>query len=63
MIRAGQVPVHNIIDQLLGYVEAGRVTLEDVITHRMPLTEVSRAYEIFDKKEGGCVKVVLDPWS
>src|SRR5690606_20934389 len=39
MIRAGQVPVHNIIDQLLGYVEAGRVTLEDVITHRMPLTE------------------------
>lgn len=47
----------------MGYVEAGRVTLEDVITHRMPLTEVSRAYEIFDKKEDGCVKVVLDPWS
>ena len=62
-VKAGQVPVHNIIDRLLGYVEQGKVTLEDIITHRMPLSEVSKAYEIFDKKEDGCVKVVLDPWA
>ncbi len=63
MVRGGQVPVHNIIDRLLGYVQEGKVKLDDVITHRMALSEVSKAYEIFDKKQDGCVKVVLDPWS
>lgn len=62
-IRGGQVPVHTIIDKLLGYVADGKVVLDDVITHRMSLTDVAKGYEIFDKKEDGCVKVVLDPWS
>ena len=61
-IKAGQSPVHAIIDKLMGYVEDGKVKLDDIITHRMSLDEVSKGYEIFDKKEDGCVKVVLDPW-
>lgn len=61
-IRAGQAPVHAIIDKLMNYVETGRVTLDDIITHRLSLDEVSKGYEIFDKKQDGCVKVVLDPW-
>ncbi|MDG4651233.1 zinc-dependent alcohol dehydrogenase [Chryseobacterium arthrosphaerae] len=61
-IKAGQCNVHPIIDRLMGYVESGQVTLDDVITHRLPLDAVDKGYEIFDKKEDGCVKVVLDPW-
>ena len=61
-IKCGQAPVHAIIDKLLGHVKSGDVTLEDVITHRLPLSEVSKGYEIFDEKKDGCVKVVLDPW-
>lgn len=61
-IKAGQAPVHAVIDKLLGYVAEGKVVLDDVITHRMSLTDVAKGYEIFDKKEDGCVKVVLDPW-
>jgi threonine dehydrogenase-like Zn-dependent dehydrogenase len=43
-------------------VSEGKVVLDDVITHRMALREVEKAYEIFDEKKDGCVKVVLDPW-
>lgn len=61
-IKAGQCNVHTIIDELLDHVRSGRVQLNDIITHRLSLEDVSKGYEIFDKKQDGCVKVVLDPW-
>jgi threonine dehydrogenase-like Zn-dependent dehydrogenase len=61
-LRAGQAPAHKYIDELLAHVNEGRVKLDDIITHRLSLTEVSHGYDIFKKKEDGCVKVVLDPW-
>lgn len=61
-IRGGQAPVHKHIDKLLDYVKEGKVQLDDIITHRLPLSEVSHAYDIFNKKKDGCVKVILDPW-
>lgn len=54
-------PAHKHIDVLLKYVVDGKVTLEDIITHRLPLSEVANAYKIFKEKEGDCVKVVLTP--
>jgi len=60
-IRGGQAPVHKHIDKLLDYVASGKVILNDIITHRLPLTEVSRAYEVFNQRVDGCVKVVLTP--
>jgi alcohol dehydrogenase len=42
-------------------VAEGKVTLDDVITHRIPLSEAARMYQIFNDKEGNCVKVVLKP--
>jgi threonine dehydrogenase-like Zn-dependent dehydrogenase len=61
-LKGGQAPAHKYIDQLLEYVVQGKVKLDDIITHRLPLSEISHAYEIFKKKEDGCVKVVLNPW-
>jgi threonine dehydrogenase-like Zn-dependent dehydrogenase len=63
ILKGGQAPAQKYIDELLGYVVAGKVKLDDVITHRLPLSEISHAYSIFKKKEDNCVKVVLDPWS
>lgn len=62
VLKGGQAPAHKHIDKLLEYVVQGRVKLDDIITHRLPLSEISHAYEIFKKREDGCVKVVLDPW-
>jgi threonine dehydrogenase-like Zn-dependent dehydrogenase len=63
ILKGGQAPAHKHIDTLLKYVVEGKVRLDDIITHRLPLSEVSHAYDIFKKKEDNCVKVVLDPWS
>lgn len=34
---------------------------EDLCTHRLPLDEAPRGYEIFQKKQDGAIKVVLQP--
>lgn len=61
VLKGGQAPVHKYIDELLQYVEQGKVKLDDIITHRLPLSEVAHAYEIFQEKKDNCVKVVLRP--
>jgi threonine dehydrogenase-like Zn-dependent dehydrogenase len=61
-LRGGQAPAHKYIDLLLDYVVQGKVKLDDIISHRLPLSDISHAYDIFKKREDGCVKVVLDPW-
>ncbi len=62
IIKGGQAPAQKHIDTLLKYVEEGKVRLDDIITHRLPLSEISHAYDIFKYKKEDCVKVVLDPW-
>src|SRR6195952_4717482 len=61
-IKQGQAPVLNYIDHLIELVKDEKVVLNDIITHKLPLSRVSHAYDIFDKKEEDCVKVVLKPW-
>lgn len=60
-LRFGQAPVHKYIDELMGLVESRRVVLDDILTHTMPLSDVSKAYDIFKNKEDNCVKVILKP--
>ncbi|MES2565586.1 MAG: zinc-dependent alcohol dehydrogenase [Bacteroidota bacterium] len=60
-IRAGQAPVHKYIDHLADLVVSGKVKLNDIITHRMPLKDAPKAYKIFDEKKDNCVKVILKP--
>ncbi len=63
IIKGGQAPAHKYIDELLGYVKEGKVRLDDIITHRLPLSDIAHGYKIFKEKEEDCVKVVLDPWA
>lgn len=60
-IRAGQAPVHKYIDHLADLVSSGKVKLNDIITHRMPLSDAPKAYEMFNDKKDNCVKVILKP--
>lgn len=61
ILKGGQAPAQKHIDILLKYVQEGKVKLDDIITHRLPLSQIAHAYDIFKKKEDNCVKVVLDP--
>ena len=62
-IKQGQAQVLNYIDKLIDLVKEEKVVLDDIITHKMPLTDVSHGYDIFKNKEEDCIKVVLDPWA
>jgi 2-desacetyl-2-hydroxyethyl bacteriochlorophyllide A dehydrogenase len=59
--RIGICPVPELWDELVPLVQAGRIRPERVFTHRLPLSEGSEAYRIFDQKRGGVLKVMLDP--
>lgn len=62
-IKQGQAPVLNYIDHLIDLVKEEKVVLHDIISHKLPLSDVAHAYDIFKNKEEDCVKVVLDPWA
>ena len=60
-MQAGQAPAHKHIDKLMQHVSNGDVQLDDIITHRLPLSQAPHGYDIFRHKKDGCVKVVLKP--
>ena len=60
-IKAGQCHVQRYMKPLLDMVVDGRIDPSFVITHRMSLEDAPRGYEMFQKKQDGCVKVVLQP--
>ncbi|GLB65734.1 zinc-dependent alcohol dehydrogenase [Arthrobacter mangrovi] len=62
-LRMGQCNVRRWISDLLPLVEddADPLALSDLVTHRVPLDRAPEMYEIFQKKEDGCIKVVLQP--
>jgi threonine dehydrogenase-like Zn-dependent dehydrogenase len=64
-LRMGQCNVKSWIGELLPLVEdpADPLGTEDLVTHRLPLSEAPRGYDMFQKKSDGCIKVVLDPRS
>jgi threonine dehydrogenase-like Zn-dependent dehydrogenase len=62
-MRFGQCHVRRWTDQIAKVLEQEDDVLgvESLATHRPPLEEAPAAYEMFQKKADGCVKVVLKP--
>ena len=60
---AGCVSIECWIPDLLPLVSGDDDPLgtEDLATHVLPLAEAPHAYEIFQKKEDGAIKVLLAP--
>jgi len=60
-IRMGQTHVHRYLPTLFEHVQSGAIDSQFLVSHRLPLADAPHAYEIFAKKQDGCVKVVLQP--
>ncbi|WP_165065832.1 alcohol dehydrogenase catalytic domain-containing protein [Marisediminicola senii] len=62
-LRMGQCNVKSWIDELMPIVEdpADPLGINDLVTHSVPLDDAPHMYDIFQKKEDGCIKVVLKP--
>ena len=59
---SGQTHAQRFIPELLRHIERGELKPDLIVSHRMPLVEAARGYEIFNKKEEDCRKVVLTPF-
>ena len=57
----GQCPAQRYVEPILKLIREGKFDATDIITHRLRLDEGVRGYEVFDKKQEGCIKVVLKP--
>jgi threonine dehydrogenase-like Zn-dependent dehydrogenase len=62
-LRMGQANVKHWTDDLMPLLADGGDPLgvEDLATHRLPLEEAPHGYEIFQKKQDGAIKVLLQP--
>ena len=62
-LRMGQCNVRRWTEDLLPLVEddADPLGVMDLVTHEASLSEAPAMYEIFQKKQDGCIKVVLKP--
>jgi alcohol dehydrogenase len=45
--------------ELVGFLQQGKIDLTPLVTHRMSLDEATHAYEIFDKRLEGAIKILL----
>jgi threonine dehydrogenase-like Zn-dependent dehydrogenase len=62
-LRMGQANVRRWVDDIVPLLTGDDDPLgtEDLVTHRLPLEQAPHGYEIFQKKEDGAIKVMLQP--
>jgi threonine dehydrogenase-like Zn-dependent dehydrogenase len=62
-LRMGQCHVRRWTDELLDIASGGEdvLGLENLATHRVGLDQAAEMYSVFQKKQDGCLKVVLKP--
>jgi threonine dehydrogenase-like Zn-dependent dehydrogenase len=56
-----QAAVKRHVPHLIEHIRQGHINPKEIITHRVPLEEVSDAYHIFSSKYDNCIKTVLVP--
>ncbi len=62
-LRMGQANVKRWIEDILPLLgeDGDPLGVEDLATHRLPLDQAPHAYEIFQKKQDGAIKILLQP--
>lgn len=60
-LKMGQTHVPRYLRSLLNRVHQGDIDPSFVISHRTTLGEAPSAYDLFNRREGGCTKVVMRP--
>jgi threonine dehydrogenase-like Zn-dependent dehydrogenase len=61
-IRQGQAHVKRWVDDIVPLLtDEDPLGTADLATHKLPLEEAPHAYEIFQKKEDGAIKILLQP--
>ena len=59
--KMGQTHAQKYMPELLEHIANGKMRPEVIISHRMRLEDAVKGYEMFEKQEDDCRKVVLTP--
>jgi threonine dehydrogenase-like Zn-dependent dehydrogenase len=60
-VRMGQANAPFWTSEILPLLEQDAFGVDEFATHHLPLNEAPHAYDIFQKKEDGAIKIVLQP--
>ena len=62
-LRMGQANVKRWIGEIMPLLEGDEdpLDVEGLASHHLPLEQAPHAYEIFQRKQDGAVKIVLNP--
>ncbi|MDN0198614.1 zinc-dependent alcohol dehydrogenase [Streptomyces sp. S.PNR 29] len=61
-LRMGQANVRRWSDDIIPYLtDEDPLGVEDFATHRVPLSDAPHAYDMFQRKQDGAVKVLMEP--
>jgi threonine dehydrogenase-like Zn-dependent dehydrogenase len=60
-VRSALQYAQRYMEPMMEHVREGELDPTPLITHRMPLEDAPRGYEMFQRKEEGCVRVVFEP--
>lgn len=47
-------------EEILSLIEQGKIDTEPLITHTYPLEKIAEAYELFERRNGGVIKVAVE---
>ena len=61
-MNMGQTHMHKYLQPLLEQVELGHIDPSFMISHRVGIEQVPDMYKMWQEKEDGCTKIVIDPW-
>jgi threonine dehydrogenase-like Zn-dependent dehydrogenase len=61
-VRIGQANVKRWVGEILPLLaDSDPLGVDDLTSHRLPLKEAPHAYEMFQRKEDGAIKILLKP--
>ena len=59
-VRGGIAPINAMWPTLVPLLQNGRIKAQDLFSHHMNLSEGSEAYRMFDAREDGVIKIMID---
>ena len=59
LIGNGQAPVHLYWEQLLKYIQEGKIHPLSMVSHRVPVDDMEEVYYAYDKRKEGMQKVFV----
>ncbi|HEY0679828.1 MAG TPA: alcohol dehydrogenase catalytic domain-containing protein [Chitinophagaceae bacterium] len=60
-LKVGRCPARYMMDQLTPIVQKKKYKVDSIISHNFPMSSGALAYQIFDEKRDGSIKVLLKP--